>query len=205
MNRIVYAVIATALAAASLATALAPSPALAARRPPTLTVWATERDWSPAVPISQLAQLSSYFDVVQPGASAPGSWDTLYQLQLASQRPNRTTDVAIWASTHNRTPPGRVVARPVFGGTEWEVWAQGRSVTFTLQYNELSAVVLPVRRWTYGTVHLAEMLRWLTGHGYLTGREQLTELCFGWQFSPAASGQVYTARRFTLVMRRAQP
>ena len=208
-NRFSLTVAVIFISAAALGTVLDSSPAPASSAPygQVTTVWAAERDMPTPVPLNKLTVFSSYFDLVQPGPKAPGSWDACYRVLLRGLRPKAASTISIWASTHNRKPPGQIVAHPRFGGVEWDVWAYGSSgpVTFTLEYTELSAVVMPYRRWTYGTVHLLAMLRWLVSNGYLTGREQLTGLRFGYEFvSVGGSDRSFTVRVFKVEQRQAR-
>jgi hypothetical protein len=191
---------AAALAALALAAVVIPAPASASSHKG-LAVWAENRDIAPAVPLAELAELRSYFDLVQPAEHAPGRWDACYRVLLRQFRPkytaSGTSTVSVWASTHGRTPPGRVVGHPVFSGTEWVAWWVPSSghVTFALEYTGTTAAVIPFRRWTYGTVHLQEMLKWMIRRGYLTGREELAGVSFGWEFAPGSGGS-FTLRRY---------
>jgi hypothetical protein len=196
--RLALALIATAVAAAALAATFIPPPPAAAAPPARpLAVWAVERDFTPPVPLAHLTALWSYFDLVQPGEHAPGRWDACYLLKM-----RHGTTVAVWASTHNQTPPGRIAARPWFGSTQWDLWAGDGPLTFTVAYHyDTTAATIPARKWTYGTVYLRAMLNWLTAHRYLTGREQLAGVVFGWEFASAGGAdRSFTLRRYTLAM-----
>jgi hypothetical protein len=188
-----------AAVAAAVAAVVAAAPAPAARAPALLQVWAVQRTYSPPVPVTGL---SSYFDVTLPDASVPGRWDVAYDLSLRQARPSSTRQVAVWVHYHNRIPAGHLAAHPVIYGQQWNLYAAGAAgpVTFTLPYAaELTAAQFPARRWTYGTVHLQAMLRWLSGHGYLPRRAQLAGLSFGWEFASAGgASQVFTLQRFSL-------
>ena len=188
--------IAAVIFAAALAGSFIPPPHVAAAPlAPPLAVWAAERDFSPPVPLAHLTALWSYFDLVQPGEHAPGRWDACYLLKMS-----HGTTVAVWASTHNRTPVGRIAARPWFGSTGWDLWTGDGHLTFTVAYHyDTAAATVPARKWPYGTVYLRAMLNWLTAHRYLTGREQLAAVVFGWEFASAGGAdRSYTLRRYTL-------
>jgi hypothetical protein len=97
-------------------------------------------------------------------------------------------EVMFWVDNHGQTPAGSKVATVTLGGLTWNFYQTGGYHAFVLDHNA-----------TTGTVDLLAGIKYLMSSGYLSGRDRLWQVNFGWEIcSTAGHPETFTVSNFTL-------
>ena len=135
-------------------------------------------------PISAFSAITSSFTEAM-NATAKTDAEAAYDLWLNNG--SSTQEIMIWVDNHGQTPAGSDKGSVVIGGTTYELWDAGGTVSF-VRSNEQS-----------GTVDILAVLHWLQSHGHTSSAAQLGQVDFGWEIcSTGGVPETFTLSSYTL-------
>jgi Glycosyl hydrolase family 12 len=135
-------------------------------------------------PITGFSAITSSFTEAM-NATSKTDAEAAYDIWLGDG--NGPTEIMIWVDNHGQTPAGNDKGSVVIGGTTYELWNGGGTISF-VRSNEQS-----------GTVDILAVLRWLQSHGYVHSNADLSQVDFGWEIcSTGGAPETFTVSSYTL-------
>lgn len=137
--------------------------------------------------IGSLTSLSSSFAEKMPPSWANYDAEAAYDMFLNNYHGG---EIMVWVANHDQTPEGSVISHAVISGRQYDVY-QGTAQMFSF--------VLSGRQETSGHVNLLSALQWLIHHHYLSGKEVLTQVNFGFEIASTDGVPMnFTVSKFSL-------
>lgn len=135
-------------------------------------------------PISAFSAITSSFTETM-NATAGTDSEAAYDIWLDDgSGPN---EIMIWVDNHGQTPAGDDKGPVVIGGTTYELWNGGDTISFVMS-NEQS-----------GTVNILAVLNWLQSNGYVSSTADLGQVDFGWEIcSTGGVSETFSISNYTL-------
>jgi Glycosyl hydrolase family 12 len=135
-------------------------------------------------PISGFSAITSSFTEAM-NATAGTDSEAAYDIWLDDG--NGPNEIMIWVDNHGQTPAGDDKGSIVIGGTTYELWNGGDTISFVMS-NEQS-----------GTVNILAVLNWLQSNGYVSSTADLGQVDFGWEIcSTGGVSETFTISSYTL-------
>jgi hypothetical protein len=136
-------------------------------------------------PISAFSSVTSSFAETM---NATAGTDAEAAYDIWADNGSAVEEIMIWVDNHGQTPAGNDTKSVTIGGTTYEFWNAGDTVSF-VRSNEQS-----------GTVDILAVLHWLQSNGYLSASADLGQVDFGWEIcSTGGVPETFTVSGYTLV------
>jgi hypothetical protein len=120
--------------------------------------------------VSRIRGLSSTFRQSMPTAPQFDA-EAAYDLWLFNGR--RKIEVMVWVDDHEQSPAGSLATRVTVYRQRYDLYVDKTTSNYSFK--------LESRQLTSGTIHLLTMLQWLQKHRYLSAKDTLWQVDFGWE------------------------
>jgi hypothetical protein len=135
-------------------------------------------------PISAFSSVTSSFTETM---NATSGTDAEAAYDIWADNGSSVEEIMIWVDNHGQTPAGNETSSVNIGGTTYQFWNAGDTVSF-VRSNEQS-----------GTVDILAVLHWLQSNGYLSASADLGQVDFGWEIcSTGGVPETFTVSGYTL-------
>jgi hypothetical protein len=101
-----------------------------------------------------------------------------------------TVEVMIWVDNHKQRPAGNVIKYVTVNKQKFALWRSSDAMyTFALRYKQE----------TKGTIDVLGFLTYLVNHGYLSKKDTMTQVDFGWEIASTDNRPMdFTVTRYSL-------